>query len=62
MNLATACKIVQDFADEYENGDILEGAKLMDIHNELGLLEDSQRLAIGMFMTAGREMFAAKGA
>jgi hypothetical protein len=30
----------------------------MDIHNELGLLDSRQRIAIGMFMTAGARMFA----
>jgi hypothetical protein len=60
MNLQQACNIVRDFSTEHANGDLLEGAQLMDIHNELGLLDNSQRIAIGMFMTAGREMFAPK--
>ena len=58
MNLATACNIVKQFADEHENGDLLEGVRLMDIHNELGLLTEEQRIAVGMFMTAGRQMFS----
>lgn len=61
MNLQQAVNIVKEFAEEHEGGDILEGARLMDIHCELGLLTDSQRIAIGMFMTAGREMFAPRG-
>lgn len=60
MNLQQACNIVKEFADEHQGGDLLEGARLMDIHNELGLLDEPQRIAIGMFMTAGREMFAPK--
>ncbi len=58
MNLQQACNIVKDFAQEHTAGDLLEGVRLMDIHNELGLLEEQQRIAIGMFMTAGRAMFA----
>jgi hypothetical protein len=30
----------------------------MDIHRELGLLNEQERIAIGMFMTAGARMFA----
>jgi hypothetical protein len=58
MNLQQACNIVKQFAQEHEGGDLLEGARLMDIHNELGLLNEQERIAIGMFMTAGRAMFA----
>jgi hypothetical protein len=58
VNLQQACDIVKEFAREHEGGDLLEGARLMDIHNELGLLNDRERIAIGMFMTAGRQMFA----
>ena len=58
MNLATACTIVKEFADEHHGGDLLEGVRLMDIHCELGLLTEEQRIAIGMFMTAGARMFA----
>jgi len=61
MNLATACTIVKEFADEHQNGDLLEGVQLMDIHKELGLLTEEQRLAITMFMTAGRKMFTTQG-
>jgi len=58
MNLQQACDIVKEFASEQSEGDLLEGARLMDIHNELGLLDSRQRIAIGMFMTAGARMFA----
>ena len=58
MNLGQACKVVKEFADEQAGGDLLEGARLMDIHEELGLLTGEQRLAIRMFMTAGAAMFA----
>ncbi len=61
MNLATACTIVKEFADEHQNGDLLEGVQLMDIHKELGLLTEEQRRAITMFMTAGRKMFTTQG-
>lgn len=61
MNLQQACDIVKAFAREHTNEDLLEGAQLMDIHRELGLLDDRQRIAIGMFMTAGAKMFAPKG-
>ena len=57
MNLQQAVDLVKEFATEHTNGDILEGAGLMDIHAELGLLNEPQRVAIGMFMTAGRKMF-----
>ena len=59
MNLQQAVDRVKEFADANTNGDVLNGAMLMDIHSELGLLEEKDRVAIGMFMTAGREMFAA---
>jgi len=62
MNLKQACEIVKEFANEHANGDLLEGAQLMDIHRELGLLDEGQRIAFGMFMTAGREMFAPREA
>lgn len=58
MNLQQAVDLVKEFANDNTQGDVLEGARLMDIHAELGLLEDRQRVAIGMFMTAGRKMFA----
>ena len=58
MNLQQAVDIVKEFAEDNTKGDVLEGAMLMDIHAELGLLEEKQRVAIGMFMTAGRRMFA----
>jgi hypothetical protein len=61
MNLATACNIVKEFADEHQNGDLLEGVQLMDIHKELGLLTEEQSQAITMFMTAGRKMFTTQG-
>lgn len=58
MNLQQACDLVKAFAEIHTKGDLLEGAQLMDIHKELGLLEDRERIAIGMFMTAGAKMFA----
>lgn len=58
MNLQQAVDLVKEFAQDNTRGDILEGAQLMDIHSELGLLDERQRVAIGMFMTAGRQMFA----
>lgn len=58
MNLKEACDIVKAFADEHQGGDLLEGVQLMDIHCELGLLDERQRIAVNMFMTAGRRMFA----
>lgn len=58
MNLQQAVDIVKEFANANTDSDILEGAGLMDIHSELGLLNERERVAIGMFMTAGRRMFA----
>ena len=58
MNLQQAVDLVKEFAAANTEGRILEGAELMDIHSELGLLSERERVAITMFMTAGRRLFA----
>ena len=58
MNLQQAVDVVKDFVAQQEAEGFLEGVELMTIHRDLGLLDDRQRVAIGMFMTAGRKMFA----
>lgn len=58
MELGRACEVCKEFAEANSNGDLLEGLQLMEIHEELGLLTDIQRIAFNMFMEAGRKMFA----
>lgn len=59
MNLQQAVNIVKNFVEEQNSTEgFLEGVELMLIHKDLGLLDEKQRVALGMFMTAGRQMFA----
>ena len=59
MNLQQAVDIVKAFVAE-EATDFLEGVELMLIHRDLGLLDEQQRIAVGMFVTAGQQLFTAK--
>lgn len=58
MNLQQAVDIVKEFVESQNSEGFLEGVELMLIHQDLGLLEERQRIALGMFMVAGRKMFA----
>lgn len=56
MELADACRIVQDYADLHTGGDLLAG--LQDMEFCIDDLDREDRAAFHMFMDAGRKLFA----
>ena len=58
MELGDACRIVQEYAELYCEGNILEGLHSMEeCYDDL---EKEERVAYRMFMQAGRKMFSTK--
>jgi hypothetical protein len=56
MDIADACRIVQEYAEIHCDNDILEGLKSMEeCYDDL---DKEQRVAYQMFMRDARRMFA----
>ena len=56
MNIAKACEIVRNYANQYNDGDVLEA--LHDMKTCFEYLSFEEATAYRIFMDAGREMFA----
>ena len=56
MNIAKACEIVRNYANQYNDGDVLEA--LHDMSTIFEYLTFEEATAYRVFMDAGREMFA----
>jgi len=58
MELGDACRIVQEYAELYCEGNMLEALKSMEeCYDDL---EKEERVAYRMFIAAGRKMMAPK--